>query len=1035
MKQKSLIRRATALLVALTLAIPMVYAHSGEVKLQTKQQLGQGLDYINTITVDGGGRQEAFALQLAPGGDVYPITLQASGTIYASASILKAVELAQSQGYRVLGVVNTDYFATSTGVPMGIVIEDGVLKSSPTAFPAVTFSDAGTGLVQAPHVNMTITNTRSGQQSAFTHFNKTRTATGGLYLYNEYFSTQSTRTNAPGWMVRMKVVEGEMTVSGTVTLEVVELLQSDAAVAIGPDNYILTATDSAGMGHIYEDFALGDRVTVTTSTTDQNLLDADWATGTGDLMVKDGSLTDTGSWQHVNEGRAPRTALGVRADGSTVFYVVDGRQSGYSTGLSQKELADEMIRQGCVWAVNLDGGGSSNLAVQTPGLSAAAVVNKPSDGKNRPCATFVLFVTKAQSDGWPSRLALKSDGPAVLTGSQIALDSGAVALDQAGVPLSVDLGQLTFTSEKGLGTFDGAVYTAGDTTGTDTVTFQSEALGIYGSAQIHVVGALSDLQVRRVDTGATLSTLSMMVGEQVQLGVTGSYWSRAALRQPSAAVTWTTASLQSPDHTKVGTVDASGVFTAGTEKGTLTVTAGGVSRTIDVVPRGVHNDVKEDHWAYTAVDYCYRQGIVGGVSASEFGVGQNIRRGDFIQMLYNAMGKPRVSTSVSFTDVAPTDYYAAAIAWAQENQLASGLGDGTFGAQSSITREQAFTILSKALPLFKITVPAGDLAVLNAFQDRDSIVDYARQPIATLVQYRIVSGAGGAIAPKGNLSRGEMASLLYKLGTYDPSAVDPVQPDQIPPTAITLDKSDVVLLPGERIQLTATLAPAGATGAVTWTSSNPTAAAVTADGTVTNVFAGVGQPVVTITATVGGLTATCTVRCRPDDGTTPPTVPETPVIPPVTPPVTPPVVPPVAQVPGPNDIVGTVTGAEGGLNLRTGPGTSNAALGKIPNGSRVSVVEKLEGWYKVSALLEGTVQTGYVSATYLTVPQTGVVTGAGQLNLRAGAATDQQILAKLPDGTRVTILEKPEGWYQVSATLSGQSLTGYVSAQYIKLDS
>lgn len=70
-------------------------------------------------------------------------------------------------------------------------------------------------------------------------------------------------------------------------------------------------------------------------------------------MVKNGSLTDSSKWNYMNDGRAPRTALGVKADGTLLVYAVDGRQSGYSIGLSQKDLAEEMRDRGCQWVVNL----------------------------------------------------------------------------------------------------------------------------------------------------------------------------------------------------------------------------------------------------------------------------------------------------------------------------------------------------------------------------------------------------------------------------------------------------------------------------------------------------------------------------------------------------------------------------------------------------------------------------------------------------------------------------------------------------------
>ena len=53
------------------------------------------------------------------------------------------------------------------------------------------------------------------------------------------------------------------------------------------------------------------------------------------------------------------------------------------------------------------------------------------------------------------------------------------------------------------------------------------------------------------------------------------------------------------------------------------------------------------HWAYTAVDYCYANGLVGGISDTEFGPDLHIRRGDFLLMLYGAAGKPAVTSPAS----------------------------------------------------------------------------------------------------------------------------------------------------------------------------------------------------------------------------------------------------------------------------------------------------------------------------------------------------------------------------------------------------
>lgn len=76
-------------------------------------------------------------------------------------------------------------------------------------------------------------------------------------------------------------------------------------------------------------------------------------------------------------GRAPRTGIGVKADGTIILMVVDGR-SQYSAGMSLKEFAQYLKRFGAVSAVNFDGGGSSEMVLD------GIIMNRPSDGGERP---------------------------------------------------------------------------------------------------------------------------------------------------------------------------------------------------------------------------------------------------------------------------------------------------------------------------------------------------------------------------------------------------------------------------------------------------------------------------------------------------------------------------------------------------------------------------------------------------------------------------------------------------------------------------
>ncbi len=114
------------------------------------------------------------------------------------------------------------------------------------------------------------------------------------------------------------------------------------------------------------------------------------ALGGGPRLVKNGRIDVTDVRENFREdvriGLGPRTALGIDKYGRYILLVVDGRQGFYSSGLTLHELAAMMQKLGAVDAMNLDGGGSTAMAVR------GAVVNRPSDGEERPVSTVLLVM-------------------------------------------------------------------------------------------------------------------------------------------------------------------------------------------------------------------------------------------------------------------------------------------------------------------------------------------------------------------------------------------------------------------------------------------------------------------------------------------------------------------------------------------------------------------------------------------------------------------------------------------------------------------
>jgi exopolysaccharide biosynthesis protein len=107
------------------------------------------------------------------------------------------------------------------------------------------------------------------------------------------------------------------------------------------------------------------------------------------IILREGQ-TSVESASSFSRTRHPRTAVGIDADGKTlVLVVVDGRRPNQASGMSLVELAELMKQLGCRDAINLDGGGSCALVMRNPLDGKLHVINRPSDGRERPVANVL----------------------------------------------------------------------------------------------------------------------------------------------------------------------------------------------------------------------------------------------------------------------------------------------------------------------------------------------------------------------------------------------------------------------------------------------------------------------------------------------------------------------------------------------------------------------------------------------------------------------------------------------------------------------
>ena len=118
----------------------------------------------------------------------------------------------------------------------------------------------------------------------------------------------------------------------------------------------------------------------------------------------------------------------------------------------------------------------------------------------------------------------------------------------------------------------------------------------------------------------------------------------------------------------------------------------------------------------------------------------------------------------AFEDVSAQAWYADAVAWASANQVVGGYGNGKFGPEDSITREQMAAILYRYAKLKGYDTTQGGMAV-REFADYEQISDWAGEAMAWAVNAKVLSGKGNhTLDPKGTASRAEVAQVLMNFG-------------------------------------------------------------------------------------------------------------------------------------------------------------------------------------------------------------------------------------------------------------------------------
>lgn len=618
-------------------------------------------------------------------------------SVCGRSTVSEAAQKYESMGYRVVGGINGDFYDTATGYPLGILVSDGEVLSGSSEYYAVGFRADGSVVMGTP--KMSIVASATGRSLKLASLNKPRVDKAGVtMLTSDYRDDHTTGSSVEkeGVNVLATVIGGRAEIGGELYLRVDQVVEDAQARTLAENQVLLTGASNGydeGLGFL-RSLTPGETVTISITTADPQWADVTEAVGAYYLLVENGvAKTD------FEVSAAPRTAVGVKANGELVLYTLDGRQNSVSMGASLGVLAKRMVELGCVSALCLDGGGSTTAVAAMPDGTASKLLNSPSDSAQRKVTNHIMLLAPGGATGIPGGVYLSAGAPAVLAGHSVKLTANAT--DTNYYPMSLPLEFYATAGEVQNNTF-----IAPRQGGTVTVT--ASCNGLTAQRDILVLDAPSSMSIKA--DGASAATT--MVGGKMQLTLTASYNHRSIEIFPEDVVWSIDPSL--------GTVDQTGLFTASQTpgSGSITATRGNVTASIPVTVEANHPFVDlSGHWAEPYMGQLYQQKVLTGEVGTD---GQlyarperGLSRAEFSVLLARYL---KIDTSAyagkatPFTDLEGVESWAgAAIRAMYDMGIVNGVSADRFAPSASLERSQAVTMLGRALGLTADSMPSPEI--------------------------------------------------------------------------------------------------------------------------------------------------------------------------------------------------------------------------------------------------------------------------------------------------------------------------------------
>ena len=435
-----------------------------------------------TIETTRSGRQNVNLVEVTAGtSEISLETMLAGDRITRLETTTSQALRTSTEGHRAVAAINGDtwggYASPTQYAPNGIDIHAGELVTAARAArPTFGIDAAGHPIIGNVAVSVSLTwpagvAIPNGMTVPIDHVNQART-NSEFALYTPRFGP-TTPEDMGGVDVVLTGVALPLTPTGTHQAVVQAVRAAIGGVPIAPDTVVLNGPS----GWPIETIQPGDQLTLNLSITPgwENVREA---IGGREFIVQD-AATSISPRPSIADQLHPRTALGITASGGLVMATVDGRQTG-SAGVDLEELAGLMLSRGAVQAINMDGGGSTTMALRFPGDTDVSLANRPSAGHEILVANSLVIFSSAPT-GPLASLAVAPPASTLWQGETTAFSVKGQDAAYNGVALPE--GDVTW-AVSGPGTITAAGRFSAAEAGTATVT--ATARGVQGTATVTI---------------------------------------------------------------------------------------------------------------------------------------------------------------------------------------------------------------------------------------------------------------------------------------------------------------------------------------------------------------------------------------------------------------------------------------------------------------------------------------------------------------------------------------------------------------------